>query len=198
MNKKDREFIEMVKSECKRLGVKCNIKDVKYLKLTPKIRCSGYFDDTAAPILAAAMNQDNAMEILVHEYCHMTQWNEGISLWKEASVALTKIDEWLGGKNVRGLDKAFQLAIELELDNEKRSVKTIKKFGLSINTDLYTKKANTYLQFYNWMKISRKWSNPSNQPYKNKRLIEAMPANFKMNYDKLSPKIEKIFREENI
>ena len=198
MNKKDRDFIEMVKSECKRLGVKCKIKDVKYLKLSPKIRCSGYFDDEKSPVLAAAMNQKDAMEILVHEYCHMTQWSEGISLWKEASVSIAKIDEWLGGKSVRGLEKAFQQAIELELDNEKRSVKAIKKFGLSVDTDLYTKTANTYLQFYNWMKISRKWSNPNNQPYKNKRLIEAMPSHFRMDYSKLSPKIEKIFREENI
>jgi len=42
LSKNDKLFIQHVKDECKRLGVKTHIKDVKYVKLSPSIRCSGY------------------------------------------------------------------------------------------------------------------------------------------------------------
>jgi len=74
----------------------------------------------------------------------------------------------------------------------------IKKWGLSIDTTDYVKRANAYLQFYNWLRKTRKWSKPGNQPYNNKRLVEAMPETFRMNYSKLPKKFETIYREENI
>jgi hypothetical protein len=198
--KNDKAFIQHVKDECKRLGVKNHIKDVKYVKLSPTIRCSGYFDDGDEPILAASMGKDDGLEILVHEYCHLTQWQDGFHLWKKAGRALPVIDEWLEGKYKRPqtLNKAFEIAIGLERDNEMRSVRMINEWGLSIDTDKYIKRANAYLMFYNWLKQSRKWSKPGNQPYNNKRLVAAMPANFKMDYSKLPKKFERIYREENI
>ena len=198
--KKDLAFIQHVKDECKRLGVKNHIKNVKYVKLSPTIRCSGYFDDGDEPVLACSMAKDEGLEILVHEYCHLTQWQDGFHLWKIASRAIPVIDEWLEGKYKRPqtLERAFEISIGLELDNEKRSVKMIKEWGLSINTETYTKRANAYLQFYNWMKQTRKWSNPNNTPYGNKRIVAAMPANFRMNYDKLPKRLEKLYKEENI
>jgi hypothetical protein len=198
--KKDLAFIQFVKDECKRLGVKNHIKDVKYVKLSPTIRCSGYFDDADEPILAASMGKEDGLAILVHEYCHLTQWQDGFPLWKKAARAIPVIDEWLEGKYKRPetLDRAFDISIGLELDNERRSVKIIKKWGLSIDTADYVKRANAYLQFYNWLRKTRKWSKPGNQPYNNKRLVEAMPATFRMDYSKLSKKYETIYREENI
>jgi hypothetical protein len=74
----------------------------------------------------------------------------------------------------------------------------IKDWGLSIDVERYTKRANAYLQFYNWMKQTRKWSKPNNTPYSNKRIVAAMPANFRMNYDKLPKRLEKLYKEENI
>jgi|LauGreDrversion4_2_1035121.scaffolds.fasta_scaffold42044_4 hypothetical protein len=198
--KKDLAFIQFVKDECKRLGVKNHIKDVQYVKLSPTIRCSGYFDDTDEPILAASMGKEDGLSILVHEYCHLTQWQDGFHLWKKAARAIPVIDEWLDGKYKRPdvLDRAFEISIGLELDNERRSVKMIKKWGLSIDTTDYVKRANAYLQFYNWLRKTRKWSKPGNQPYNNKRLVEAMPETFRMNYSKLPKKFETIYREENI
>jgi len=200
--KNDLAFIQHVKDECKRLGVRNHIKDVKYVKLSPTIRCSGYFDDTdeSGPILACSMGKPDGLEILVHEYCHLTQWQDGFHLWKIAGRAIPVIDEWLEGKYKRPqtLKRAFEISIGLELDNEKRSVKMIKDWGLSIDVERYTKRANAYLQFYNWMKQTRKWSKPNNTPYGNKRIVEAMPSNFKMNYDKLPKRLEKLYKEENI
>jgi hypothetical protein len=200
LSKNDKAFIQHVKDECKRLGVKQHIKDVKYVKLSPTIRCSGYFDDGEQPILAASMGKPDGLEILVHEYCHLTQWVDGFHLWKVAAKAIPVIDEWLEGKYKRPqtLDRAFEISIGLELDNEKRSVKMIKDWGLSIDVERYTKRANAYLQFYNWMKQTRKWSKPNNTPYSNKRIVAAMPANFRMDYTKLPKRLEKLYKEENI
>lgn len=199
LSKNDLAFIQHVKDECKRLGVRQHIKNVQYVKLSPSIRCSGYFDDVDN-ILAASMGKEDGLSILVHEYCHLTQWQDGFHLWKKAGRAIPVIDEWLEGKYKRPdvLDRAFEVSIGLELDNEKRSVKMIKKWGLSIDTTDYVKKANAYIQFYNYLRKSRRWSKPGNQPYNNKRLVEAMPASFRMNYNKLSKKLETIFIEENI
>ena len=92
----------------------------------------------------------------------------------------------------------MQIAIDLELDNERRSVKMMRKWGLSIDTKKYTKAANAYLQFYNWMLQSRKWSKPTNTPYTNKRIVAAMPDSFRMDYTKLPKRLEKLYKEENI
>jgi hypothetical protein len=201
--KNDKAFIQHVKDECKRLGVKNHIKDVKYVKLSPTIKCSGYFDEAdpeKGAILAASMGKPDGLEILVHEYCHLTQWQDGFHLWKKANRALPVIDEWLEGKYKRPqtLNKAFEIAIGLERDNEMRSVRMINEWGLSIDTDKYIKRANAYLMFYNWLKQTRKWSNPNNTPYGNKRIVAAMPTNFKLDYSKLPKRFEKLYREENI
>jgi hypothetical protein len=74
----------------------------------------------------------------------------------------------------------------------------IKRFNLPIDIDIYIKKANAYVQYYNYLPISRKWCNPKNTPYKNERLVEAMSTKFNMDYSKLTNKLLKIFEEEKI
>jgi hypothetical protein len=106
--------------------------------------------------------------------------------------------DWLDGKNIRNIDKHIAVARDLELDNEKRSVKVIKKFNLKVDLENYVRKANAYVIFYNWLRKTRKWSKPNNSPYKNENVKSAMSTKFNMNYKTLSPRLEKIFREENI
>ena len=45
LSKNDKTFIDTVKNVCKKHKISCKLKDVSYLKPTPKIRCTGYFDD---------------------------------------------------------------------------------------------------------------------------------------------------------
>ena len=99
---------------------------------------------------------------------------------------------------MRNIKKWIGWARDLELDNEKRSVKLIKKFNLNVNIDSYIKRANAYVQFYNYLMISRKWCATTNIPYKNNRLLKVMPAKFNMDYNKLSKKVLRVFEEENI
>jgi hypothetical protein len=195
--KKELAFIEYVKGECKKYGVKCKLKSVKYVKMDGNVKCSGWFDEEV-PELVVAMNRPDWIEILAHEYGHLTQWRENTPIWKEAVKSLPKVWGWLDGTNVRNIEKHIGISRDLELDNEKRAVKIIKKFELKVDLEHYVKKANAYVQFYNWMLITRKWSKPTNSPYKNKNLVEAMSSKFNMKYDKLTPKLENIFRTENI
>ena len=192
------EFIKHVKSECKKHNVNCILKNTKTIKLTDSNdKCSGYFDEEN---LVVAMNRPDALQILVHEYGHLTQWVEQCDLWV-ASIknnSHDKLYRWLAGENVRGIEKAIAICRDLELDNEKRSVKIIKKFNLPIDTNTYIKTANAYVQFYNYLLISRKWCKPNNSPYKNKHLLEAMSSKFNMNYNRLTNKLLKIFKEEKI
>ena len=191
------KFIEFVKTECKKHNFKCSLRNVKYVKLSKEIRCSGWFDETDRE-LVVSMNRPDWIEILAHEYSHLTQYVDKIPLWQKSIESLNKVDEWFEGKKIRNIDRHLGYCRDLELDNEKRTVKLIKKFKLSVDLDNYVRKANSYVQFYNYLKISRRWCKPENSPYKNKRLLSAMPNKFNMNYKKLPIRIEKIFREENI
>jgi len=196
--KQEQAFINHVKKICRIYGVKCSLRNVSFVKMSGEsVRCSGWFDEEK-PELVVAMNRPDWIEILVHEYSHLTQWVEQIKLWKDAEVSLEKVWSWLDGKNCRNIDKHIAVARDLELDNEKRSVKVIQTFGLKVNIDNYIRKANAYVNFYNWMRITRRWSKPNNSPYKNEAVKAAMSNKFNMNYKTLPKKIEKIFREENI
>jgi hypothetical protein len=201
MTKKEKAFVDYVKSECKKYGVKCSLRPVKYLKLSGNIKCSGYFDETGK-VLACATNKKDWLQILVHEYAHLTQWVDDCNIWKKVSKfdSVNKMDLWLNGKSVKNYERHIDLVKELELDNEKRSVKIIKQFGLdsSIDTADYTRKANAYVQFYNYIKTTRKWSDPKNTPYNNKTVINAMPKVFRMNYKKMSKRVELAFSKSKI
>jgi len=177
MNKKAKDFIKYVKSECKKHGIKCDLRRTKYVKLSGNIKCSGYFDEDE-PALVCSMNRPDSLEILAHEFGHFTQWQEGIDIWKKCMVSMPLVDEWLEGKEVPNIKKHLAVCRELELDNEKRAVKIIKNFDLGIDIDRYIKKANAYVMFYNRLLATRKWATPKNSPYSNQRIIEKMPRYF--------------------
>lgn len=193
------DFVQHVKNTCKTFDVKCELRNTKYLKLDAKNRCAGFFDETV-PLLACAMDRPDALEILVHEFAHFTQWAEQCDAWTNAmnGKAYEKFNDMLEGKKVRNLKLHLGLCRDLELDNEIRSVSLIKKFKLPIDKKQYIKKANTYIYFYNWMVISKRWCKSSNSPYKNQRLMDVMPSHFNNDYTILPKHIEQIYREENI
>jgi len=198
LTKNVRAFINHVKGHCKEVGIKYQIRPVKYLVLSGNIRCSGYFCEETMRLVVAGKSKD-WLGILTHEYAHLTQWQDkSTNIWKTGSTGVTHLDDWLGGKKIRSIKKAIQQSRDLELDNEKRTVKLIKKWKLPIDLNDYIKKANAYIQFYNWMRYSKRWSSPGKAPYGNKTIYEAMPPNFRMNYKKMSDKYLKLYKEQNI
>ena len=196
-NPKIKNFVDHVKKECRRKEIKFDLRPSKYVKLSESIMCSGWFDSENMVLVVAGKNS-MALDVLVHEYGHFTQWEENIPVWTNAGDALGYVDDWLTGTEVKNIKKWLGLSRDLELDNEKRSVALIKKFDLPIDTGLYTKRANSYVQFYNWMYYSRRWSTPKNSPYRNSIILDAMPDKFSMNYKKLSYKAYKAFETSGL
>ena len=202
MKKSYENFLELVKKKCKKHGVKLDIRNTTFVKLD-NIKCSGYFDGGDKPRLVVAGKRPDMASILVHEFAHLTQWVEGIELWDASNDSINKLTEWLGGKRIKNIRKHIELCRELELDNEKRASKYVKKYNLGIKVSDYIRRANAYVLFYNCLLVSRKWSNPKNSPYTNKNLSKVMSNKFDMDYtiqEKtiLKPKILNVFITEKI
>lgn len=197
-----KKFISFVKSECKKYGIKCTLKRSKFLTLSDTgLKCSGYFDDYGKE-LAVAMKGPLWLGVLAHEYSHLTQWVDNPKEWRDIEKfnSGTKVDEWLHGKNIRNPEFHIDIVKNLELDNEKRTVKIIKAHGLDkyIDVTQYVKRANAYIQFHNWMKRSRSWYKVPNTPYSNKYITDRMPSRFNMNYKDLSNKAYNTFLNSGI
>jgi hypothetical protein len=190
-------FVDYVKQECKANGIKVELRPTKYVKLSGNIKCSGYFDDGEMKLVVSAKNPQ-ALEILAHEFGHFTQWMEQTDLWLACDTGCTKVDEWLSGKRVNNIKEHLSVVRDLELDNEKRAVMLIKKFKLPIDIKEYTRKANAYVLFYNWLHHTRRWCTPQNTPYRNKTLLKACSTRFNMKYDELSPEMIEVFEKAGL
>ena len=72
------------------------------------------------------------------------------------------LDEWLEFEKEfpkRTIRRAVQLTVDCELDNEKRSVRMLRKFKLPCDEKRYIQSANSYLFFHQVMFENRTWYN---------------------------------------
>lgn len=192
-----RQFIKYVKAECEARGIKLKLKRTNYILATKSIRCSGYFDEQVGE-LVVAKNNPCWLEVLVHEFAHLTQWVDNCKEWRNLGDSIDKVDNWLAGKKVKYIKKALGRVRDLELDNEKRSIKIIKDWNLPIDVKEYTRKANAYIQFYNWMYFTRRWCSTKNSPTRNPEVYKQMPSIFRMDYKVMSEKYIKIFEQAGV
>lgn len=191
------DFVAHVKQECGKHRVKFKVSKGKYLREIQNgkaFTCSGYFD-SENKVLAVAGGHAMFLEILAHEYCHLTQWVEQCPAWVdlEKNNSLGKVWEWVGGKRIRNVHKHLTLAGNMELDNEKRTVQIIKKFDLPIDVDTYIRKANSYVLYYQHMRYTRKWCGTENSPYRVPEIFENMSNKFNMKYDGMSKRVKAIY-----
>lgn len=140
------------------------------------IECSGLFDEDSLKVSTDKPLEDWLI-ILVHESCHMDQFLEKSPYWKIEKDPLDVVDAWLDGKEIsqKVLKNGLKNTILLELDCEKRSVKKMKKYNLSIDTKLYIQKANSYIFSYWATYKNRKWFK---FPYLNPKIYKKMPDKF--------------------
>jgi hypothetical protein len=200
------KLISYIKSECDKNDVKLSIKKGKYVKVN-NLKTSGYFESTKQELVCAKQNP-NFLIVLAHEFCHMTQWIDSkcgkCNIWlKYEKSNLSIFDEWLldKSKNYRKntLKAALFKSLNLELDNERRTHKLLKSFGMNQKElDLYVQKSNAYVLFYLYILETRRWYKPGNAPYENKAVVSSMSKKFNMNYKSLSNRIRKVYIEQNI
>jgi hypothetical protein len=193
-----KEFVKFVRKECLKEGITLKIGRGSYV-IHPgdKTACGGYFDSEDL-VLAVGGNHPQFLSILVHEYAHVTQWQENIEIWQDADKWGGYLWEWLAGVNNRKYKIGAQYLRDLELDNEKRSVELIKKFSLEINIPDYIQRANAYVLYYNWLPETRKWLGRGKSIYMNEYLIKHMSKRFDMDYEKLSPELQEVFRNADL
>ena len=169
------EAVAEITRRCWALGVYVLMAPKKHVDLGDGALCSGSFDDSGEyPLLSLATDKPKEawLKIFLHEYGHATQWAENMPLWREHGKSASWT-EWLAGRPVRNIEKAIELSRELEADCERRTIRLIKELGVDIDIEQYSRAANAYIHFYNFMLVNRQWFHKDRAPYK---VAEVMAA----------------------
>lgn len=194
----ERDFVDTVIAKADVHGIKVILSNTRHVKYGG-MESNGFFVDRPNGILAVAWNQDSyerSLRILVHESSHMDQWVELCPEWVATTVAdtdaMTILDLWFNRLVELTAEQLYQYATasrDVELDCEKRSVEKIIKWNLPINVDTYIKEANSYVNFYNVIPLTRKWYTIGREPYNTPEILERMSTKFDMNYHALTADI---------
>lgn len=199
-------FISSLKRKTKQLHVKLEITDDKFVVLSDNIKCGGFFYEKQGRtpgILTTSTGKaiNTWLPILVHESCHMDQWYDNCEEWQRYNEADSgALDRWLEGKNypLNKIYNVIDISRDLELDCEQRAVKKIIRFNLPLDIKEYIQKANCYIFFYNYLKITRKWSEPGNSPYNNPNIWRKVSGEWYDNYNETPKEITRLFKKYKI
>lgn len=153
-----------------KLGMKLKFVPKKQLKYA-KQEYTGEADETGLTIAANDTDLD-WISVFVHETCHLDQAISNKEWFTASDKSFAKLSDWLEGKKVRGIGKAFEEVQALEHDCEKRSLAKIRREKLPINQEIYTQKANAYLLSYAITRKTRKWIM---KPYDDKSIYSHLP-----------------------
>ncbi len=122
------------------------------------IQVGGYFcGETRALAVATQRDEQAWLGVLLHEYCHLTQWVEGTATWRDYRDDMW---HWLNGKAVRDYRGAVRAVQACEEDNERRTIRLIRELGAPLDLSTYARAANAYLHFHNTVADTRKWYRP--------------------------------------
>lgn len=199
-------FIYSLRRQAKSLGIKLIISSTKKFVSMGKddVETSGYFDaksNEQKGILGVGTKRPISewLPVLVHESCHMDQWNEGLPIWKKSeNMKYNMFDDWLMNKRCNKKDAYYCIDIlrDIEIDCEKRSVEKIIKYDLPIDLKEYIRKANAYIFGYNWMKKSRKWIN--SEALYNNDVLSVIDTDWYEDYTETPKKIESMFKKYKV
>lgn len=114
--------------------------------------CVGWCDGEEISI---ALKNPKAEEVFVHEFSHMMQAIEGSPLWKDGYSFWTSLKK--GKLEIQDWPKLMEV-IALEHDCETRALKLSKKWNL-FNNKKYAQAANSYLYYYQYVFLRKKWFN---------------------------------------
>jgi hypothetical protein len=147
---------------------------------------NGFFDSKPLSFnCAMAKPQKEWTLIFLHEYNHYKQFKENTKEWNDFTKFGYKLWDWLDNKielDSNELKETISSTRNLELDCEKRVVKTIEKYKLDcIDIKHYIKLSNVYILFYSLLPITRKWY--SKAPYDIKSIVDTVTDSFLDNYD---------------
>lgn len=192
-------FIYGLKRKAKSLGIELILNsEEKFVFIDGDFQASGYFDGQKNKgVLGVGTNRpiNNWLPVLVHESCHMDQWEQNIDLWKNSNdMPYNIFEDWLIGKrcNKEKAHKCINALRDLEIDCEKRAVKKILKYKLPICIKEYIQKANCYIFFYNRMKKTRKWC--VGNLYK-PEILSVIDSDWYESYNEIPKKLDAMFKK---
>jgi len=146
--------------------------------------CGGRFDGDSIQI-NINISESDWLSVLVHEFSHLQQQIDNAKVWKGLNIkycgvkrnVISIYNDWINSKRIskKIAKKCCKKIVQMELDCEKRSIKLIKKWHLSVNIPNYIKDANMVLYSY---LCSLKYcviGNPSN------KITQSMPKKFLKN-----------------
>ena len=169
------------KEQAESYGIKVNFVKKPYIVLPGDCKVVGYFC-TETKQIRLAIEADDWIPTGIHEFCHFDQWLCG-SKWSKAFDSckhVMRFDRFIGGDdylNIEQSKKAMRTIRALELDCEKRTVKQILKYGLPIDIEEYTQRANAYMYYHSIMIMFRQFHRKSS-PYRTKEVWKTMPTHF--------------------
>jgi hypothetical protein len=159
VNKKQKEFVDFVRNEVESSGGKLIFLESNFG--TAGSPSAGEFDSATFTIKCSLQNnhlkKNEWLGVLAHEYAHFVQTNNGLKVWDEYAYHSHEIFDILtGGKAARPKRKKtrhekIQYLINVELDCEKRAIKTLNKWELNkedIDVENYIKSSNVILSKY--------------------------------------------------
>ncbi len=120
---------------------------------------------------------------LAHELSHEMQWLEceptyTAGAMSDGNEASAVVDDWIAFRedfDKRTVKKALQITVDCELDNEKRTVRMLRKFKLPVVEKRYIQAANSYLFFHQVVFENRTWYNTK---MFDPKVLDHMPDHF--------------------
>jgi len=117
--------------------------------------CGGYFcGDTRTLAVATGRQASSWLGVMLHEYCHLTQWAESIPAWRAYDDGMW---HWLAGKTIANPRAAMRSVQAVEEDCERRTLRLIRELDAPVDVSVYTRAANAYIHFHNVVLAKRKW-----------------------------------------
>ena len=167
------KLVADVAQKCIAHGITLSLQHVTHVD-TENLPCSGYFDEQSLVVATKKKKVQDWADVLVHESCHLDQYTEKAKVYTNDKFGICIVENWINGKkmSLKKRDLGFKNTILLELDCEKRSIRKFKKYKLTINTQEYIQKANSYLFAYMVALHEKRWY-PS--PYENPNIYKKMP-----------------------
>ena len=193
-------FISHIRHECRRYRMRFVLSTDKCLLIDDN-EVGGYFSEN--PLTIAISTGDLAVAdwigTLVHEFSHFEQWRDHdpsyVTTYKR-TTADKIVELWMHGKDYddKTIDDCLNQQKLCELNCERRTVKNLIKFNIPIDIDLYTQNANAYIHYYNYMKLTRRWTTPNkNFPTDIPEILKSMPKHLNMNYKTMTKKMMALY-----
>jgi hypothetical protein len=185
-------------ADCEENGISVTLSPTPTV-MSGGLECMGWFDDKSMQLQVAIDRPIGEwLSTFVHESCHKDQFVEKSPAWDTkigTHDTCEILDMWL--ERIVELSPE-QLAVVIdkvqmvELSCERRSVEKICKWGLPIDVELYTRRANAYVWFYRTLPLTRRWVTA---PYNNPALLALMPPHFDNDYRTLPDGFLQIIKE---